>query len=429
MSDIWRSYFAQALFRDLDLQIAILPAQVTQERNEHNYLGDMDAELDLYFKAGKLIDFLSSWTSKSSNIPERMEQLWIDLYERDYIDLNDVHVAQLWLKALIEIGYEFPKITRKRFDNVVMMGQFNYASKVPDVIFWAQKWRRRFQHVVVWGPFDKDALQQLRDHGVAANRGREDKGFSSPYENLMKTLTQFRNDSRVNGVLYAHDDALLNVNHDDLRPYLESGQDVLVNTGISFAAARKWPNDTNPCNLFYLLEDGTIQNLDGTPKTRDQQFQGCWPGWQNKHGWPTCFGSSSDDGYVGMLKDPRIKQYLEADGKFFVPGFGQTDFMFIPKKHVLEFEQAAQLMADHKLSLECAGAKLVDILARLANATVQPVSLCTEWDPQYRGSLKMIDDCGARKYAMYHPFKLSGGYQRWSETFDSIDGLGLVDFD
>jgi hypothetical protein len=50
VSDIWRAYFAQAIFRDTGLSLIILPPNVMQERNEHNSLADMQAELDLYFK-------------------------------------------------------------------------------------------------------------------------------------------------------------------------------------------------------------------------------------------------------------------------------------------------------------------------------------------------------------------------------------------
>ena len=55
MSDIWRSYFAERLFRDLDLRVAFVPPRVAQFRNAHNYLADMDAEHDLYFKTSKLV--------------------------------------------------------------------------------------------------------------------------------------------------------------------------------------------------------------------------------------------------------------------------------------------------------------------------------------------------------------------------------------
>jgi STELLO glycosyltransferases len=108
VSDIWRGYFAEALFGDLGLTINFLPPAIVQDRNEHHYLADMQAELDLYFKAGVLIDYLSAWNSTAESIPERMEELWVDLYERNYIEINDVKVIQLWLAALVEVGYNFP---------------------------------------------------------------------------------------------------------------------------------------------------------------------------------------------------------------------------------------------------------------------------------------------------------------------------------
>ena len=50
-----------------------------QERNEHNYLGDFDAEQDLYAKSGKLIEYLSQWDcEKCDTVPKRMEHPALD---------------------------------------------------------------------------------------------------------------------------------------------------------------------------------------------------------------------------------------------------------------------------------------------------------------------------------------------------------------
>jgi len=108
VSDIWRSYFSERLFAELDLSIAFVPPRVTQIRNAHNYLGDMNAEEDLYYKTSKLVEFLEGWRDNSKELPERMENLWIALYERGYIELGDVQLVQLWLRALVDSGYEFP---------------------------------------------------------------------------------------------------------------------------------------------------------------------------------------------------------------------------------------------------------------------------------------------------------------------------------
>lgn len=48
VSDIWRGYFAQCLFADAGLGLVFSPPKVVQARNEHNYLGDFNAEQDLY---------------------------------------------------------------------------------------------------------------------------------------------------------------------------------------------------------------------------------------------------------------------------------------------------------------------------------------------------------------------------------------------
>jgi STELLO glycosyltransferases len=118
VSDIWRSYFSEALFREIGLQVVFAPPRVTQERNAHNILADMDAELDLYFKSGKLIEFLDSWRAESvDSLPGLMEKLWIDLCERGYIGENDVTLMQRWLLALVESGYVFPPL-HGRLQNV-----------------------------------------------------------------------------------------------------------------------------------------------------------------------------------------------------------------------------------------------------------------------------------------------------------------------
>jgi hypothetical protein len=107
VTDIWRSYWAECLFRDIDLSLIIAPPRIYQIRNVHNYYGDMKSEGDLYFKAEKLIEFIADWKSTSPSLPGRMEQLWIDLFERGYIEEDDIRLAQLWLGALVQIQYDF----------------------------------------------------------------------------------------------------------------------------------------------------------------------------------------------------------------------------------------------------------------------------------------------------------------------------------
>ena len=112
VSDIWRSYFAQALFPHLDLRLAFLPRPiVTQDRNPHSIKNDFAAEQDLYLKTSALVDVISN-IQKDCNftsVPNAVEKVFVDMFERGFIEIDDVINVQLWLEALIEVGYYFPK--------------------------------------------------------------------------------------------------------------------------------------------------------------------------------------------------------------------------------------------------------------------------------------------------------------------------------
>ena len=116
VSDIWRSYFAQALFKSIGVELGFLPRPVVvQDRNPHSYLADFDAEIPLYEKSSVLVSYLlnnyvKNNTSKATTFIEILERLWIDLYEREYIEIDDVINMQLWIETLIKIGYQFPEI-------------------------------------------------------------------------------------------------------------------------------------------------------------------------------------------------------------------------------------------------------------------------------------------------------------------------------
>ena len=110
VSDIWRSYFTQRIVWEIGGRIAFIPSLVNQFRNPHNYIQDFDAEMDLYLKTDALIKFLLSWKPQTTTLPGLIEELWIAVYERDYINKEDVELVQTWLDALIRIGYDFSVI-------------------------------------------------------------------------------------------------------------------------------------------------------------------------------------------------------------------------------------------------------------------------------------------------------------------------------
>ena len=111
VSDIWRSFIAQRIFRDTCIRTAFMTeASVRQTRKPHSYLADFDAEQDLYRKSGQMLKFLNSWQAKGADFAANLESLYIDLFERDFIGRTDVELIQLWLAELKLINYTFPRL-------------------------------------------------------------------------------------------------------------------------------------------------------------------------------------------------------------------------------------------------------------------------------------------------------------------------------
>jgi hypothetical protein len=134
VTDIWRSYFTQRILFDLNLALVYELPLVRHDRSPHDYTADMQAENALYMKTSALLEFLSNWkdepskdsTSKDSTsddstnyLPARIERLTVALYERDYIDREDVYGMQEWLQALLDVGYEFPTMNNQSESNHV----------------------------------------------------------------------------------------------------------------------------------------------------------------------------------------------------------------------------------------------------------------------------------------------------------------------
>ena len=111
VADIWRSYVSQRLFWDVGLHFGFIARPlVVQDRNMHSNTADFVSEDHLYTRAKQLVQFLGSWQGRGSSIVARTEELWIALYEREYVELEDVKLIQLWLQSLIDIGYSFPEL-------------------------------------------------------------------------------------------------------------------------------------------------------------------------------------------------------------------------------------------------------------------------------------------------------------------------------
>ncbi|XP_022102192.1 probable glycosyltransferase STELLO2 [Acanthaster planci] len=113
VSDIWRSYFTQRLMWDIGKRLAFHSPFVVQKRNPHNYMADFDSEMDLYYKAENLVEFLLRFTTESpTTLPQKLLDLAIKLYEYEFIGAGDVSLTEAWIQDLQCLGYTFPALTK-----------------------------------------------------------------------------------------------------------------------------------------------------------------------------------------------------------------------------------------------------------------------------------------------------------------------------
>lgn len=447
VSDIWRSYFSQCIFADAGLQLIFSPPKVIRK-----YSKDIDAQdnfhdnQDLYEKSGALIEFLSQWDSIHDNIPERMKDLWIDLYEFGYIELEDVYSVQAWLDTLSQIGYEFPPLKR-RFRNVAVMGQFNYAdnpSTVDNVIFWAQKHMEHFHTVLAAGPFSAEqmrilannSINAISNHNDTAIGNEEQAGFYSPLENLKNTLLHFKASQQIEGVIYAHDDLILNITELSNGQYPFPTDSFISNrmshmrdaTSINNKAKRVANRST-----YRIFPDGHLENFSKTASFNSiEEMYHRVPLQQ----WPTTILSYCGKGQTELAKDPDSAIYREEDGSILFSRFLQSDALFVPTKYADEFARAAELHLKHKIWIECSVNTVVDMVQQRTNATLRYVQLCTNWDPDLRGTKEDITKCLQRKddvdrsngthritdrYGFIHPYKMgTHGYLEYDHIYEQL---------
>lgn len=108
--DIWRGYWSQRLLWDVGGNLAFTTATVEQHRNVHNILSDFVDEIDLYSKAGLLVQFLLAWKSSASSLPQRMVEVAEAMAETGFWGQEDVALMRAWVTDLDTVGYQFPPI-------------------------------------------------------------------------------------------------------------------------------------------------------------------------------------------------------------------------------------------------------------------------------------------------------------------------------
>ncbi|KAF4677120.1 hypothetical protein FOL47_003308 [Perkinsus chesapeaki] len=121
VSDIWRGF---RLLWDIGASVAVAGRTwVKQIRNSHDYLGDFIAEENVYEKSEVMMRFLTTWQPTASStpfmsfpmrmtdtLPGRLEEAYIELFSRGFVEEDEVYHVQRWINAFTSAGYRWPSI-------------------------------------------------------------------------------------------------------------------------------------------------------------------------------------------------------------------------------------------------------------------------------------------------------------------------------
>jgi len=88
MDDIWMSYFVRAIADELGDSVLYGPPLVTQERNPHDHVADLAAELPGYVLTEQLVKYLRSFASEATDYAEAYLELIYHLRDATEADMS-----------------------------------------------------------------------------------------------------------------------------------------------------------------------------------------------------------------------------------------------------------------------------------------------------------------------------------------------------
>jgi hypothetical protein len=455
VGDIWRSYFAQTLLKLTGIEVAFVGPLVTQARNPHNSLADMNAEQPLYERAGVLAEFLLAWKEKAidSTLEGSMERLYADLYEYGILEWNDIGLVQDWLALLQALDYPFPKLQKPaermqshsclpnqqsihreamnpetqatrmssrhhKYSNVVLVGQFNWNLDASYVMHWVNRWSEFFEHVHVRGPFNNTNIMILEDNNVHVVKSANDAGYYSPMKNLADTLRLVADDATIVGVMITHDDLIFNLTQLEALGF-PSKTEILSQA----------PPETTDQPYLYFTNHSTFRKAGSDKEFDVNEYQRArLKGWR---WWKECIPGFAN---ATSRHNLRRSSYTEQDGTVGLYANSPGDFAYVPTKYTAIFADMADWLVENRVFLEVGFPTLIGHLQNYYGAKAKLVEYCTVFDSNRPHYAKWIPYCSdptrtwshyypsrqkpSPPWGLFHPIKLTAAnLSVWDQTF------------
>ena len=106
MTDIWRSFVAQRVMRELDSHVVYTAPNVYQDRNDHNLMNDFTDEIEGYLGYDKLIALLESLRLEKgeTNLGKNLIHIYQAMTLHGFVTEAELPLLDAWLSDLSSLG-------------------------------------------------------------------------------------------------------------------------------------------------------------------------------------------------------------------------------------------------------------------------------------------------------------------------------------
>jgi hypothetical protein len=103
MTDIWRSFVAQRCLWEMGEGVTFhSPAEVYQDRNEHDLLKDFEDEIPGYLLNDKIVKILQE-LKLNGDVFENMKDCYLELIDNNIMPLKEINSLNAWIRDLQKI--------------------------------------------------------------------------------------------------------------------------------------------------------------------------------------------------------------------------------------------------------------------------------------------------------------------------------------
>jgi hypothetical protein len=107
MTDIWRSFIAQAIAWVNGWSVLFHEATVFQDRNEHNLMRDFSQEVPGYLGNSEIVELIHNLPLKAGveNIPDNLILVYKTLVNAEFFKIEELSLLEAWLADLVNLGW------------------------------------------------------------------------------------------------------------------------------------------------------------------------------------------------------------------------------------------------------------------------------------------------------------------------------------